>query len=73
MEFVIGILVGGLIGGFICWLFIGHKKPSGKIIIDFRDGDRPPLTLRLEEHIDDIYQKKSIMLKVETHDYKSQD
>lgn len=72
MEFVIGILVGGLAGGFICWLLIGRKKPSGKIIIDFRDVNQTPLTLRLNEHIDDIYQKKSILLAVETHDYESQ-
>ncbi len=69
MEFLIGIFVGGL----LYWLFIGHKKPSGKIVIDFRDVDKPPLELRLTEHIDDIYQKKSIVLTVETHDYKSQE
>lgn len=69
MEFLIGIFVGGL----LYWLFIGHKKPSGKVIIDFRDIDKPPLTLKLDEHIDDIYQKKSIVLTVETHDYESQE
>ena len=69
MEFVIGIFVGGL----LYWLFIGHKKPSGKLIIDFRDIDQPPINLKLDEHIDDIYRKKSILLKVETHDYESQE
>ena len=73
MGFLIGIFFGGLVGGSICWLLIGHKKPSGKVIIDFRDIDQPPLTLRLEEHLDDIYHKKSILLKVEVHDYESQE
>ena len=68
MEFLIGIFVGGL----LYWLIVGHKKPSGKIIIDFRDVAQTPLTLKLDEHIDDIYRKKSILLKVETHDYESQ-
>ena len=69
MEFLIGIFVGGL----LFWLFVDRKKPSGRIIIDFRDVDKPPLTLKLDEHIDDIYSKKSILLKVETHDYESQE
>lgn len=69
MEFLIGIFVGGL----LFWLFVDHKKPSGKIIIDFRDVAKTPLTLKLDEHIDDIYQKKSILLKVETYEYESQE
>lgn len=69
MEFLIGIFVGGL----LFWVFVDRKKPSGKIIIDFRDVAQTPLTLKLDEHIDDIYRKKSILLKVETHDYESQE
>ena len=68
MEFLIGIFVGGL----LFWVFVDRKKPSGKIIIDFKDVSQTPLTLKLDEHIDDIYRKKSILLKVETHDYESQ-
>lgn len=69
MEFLIGIFVGGL----LFWLFVDHKKPSGKLIIDFRDVAKPPINLKLDEHIDDIYGKKSILLKVETYDYESQE
>lgn len=69
MDFLIGIFVGGL----LFWLFVDRKKPSGKIIIDFRDAAATPLTLKLDEHIDDIYMKKSILLKVETYDYESQE
>lgn len=68
MEFLIGIFVGG----FLFWLFVDRKKPSGKIVIDFRDVAETPLSLKLSEHLDDIYRKKSILLKVETHDYESQ-
>lgn len=67
MDFVIGIFVGGL----LFWLFVDRKKPSGKIIIDFRDTAERMLTFRLSEHIDDIYRKKSILLTVETHDFES--
>ena len=69
MDFLIGIFVGGL----LFWLFVDRKKPSGKFIIDFRDIAETPVTLKLDEHIDDIYRKKSILLKVETHDYESQE
>lgn len=69
MEFLIGIFVGA----FLYWLFVGPKKPSGKIVIDFRDVAKPPLSLKLSEHIDDIYRKKSIILTVEAHDYESQE
>ena len=68
MEFLIGIFVGGL----LFWLFVDRKKPSGKIIIDFRDIAETPLTLKLDENIDDIYRKKSILLDVVTYDYESQ-
>lgn len=69
MEFLIGIFVGG----FLFWLFVDRKKPSGKLVIDFRDVATEPIALKLDEHIDDIYGKKSILLKVETHDFESQE
>lgn len=69
MDFLIGIFVGGL----LFWLFVDRKKPSGKIVIDFRDTAENLLTLKFDEHIDDIYEKKSILLTVETHDYEPHD
>lgn len=68
MEFLIGIFVGGL----LFWLFVDRKKPSGTFVIDFRDIAETPCTLKLDEHIDDIYNKKSILLRVKTYDYESQ-
>lgn len=67
--FCIGILVGGV----LFWLFADHKKPSGTLVIDFRDVADHPINLKLSEHIDDIWGKKSILLKVETHDFESQE
>lgn len=69
MEFLIGILVGG----FLFWLFVDRKKPSGTFIIDFRDTAKTPCNLKLDEHLDDIWGKKTILLKVETHDFESQE
>ena len=65
--------IGILVGGFLFWLFVDHKKPSGTLVIDFRDVAVEPINLKLSEHLDDIYGKKSILLKVETHDFESQE
>lgn len=65
--------VGILVGGFLFWLFADRKKPSGTLVIDFRDVADEPINLKLSEHIDDIWGKKSILLKVETHDFESQE
>lgn len=63
MEFLIGIFVGGL----LYWLFFEHKKPSGTFIIDFSDPDKD--VFRLDSlDLNDIYKKKRILLKVETHE-----
>lgn len=69
MEFLIGIFVGG----FLFWLIFDRKKPSGKFIIDFRDSAETLFTVKLTEHVNDIYGKKSILLMVETHDYEPRD
>lgn len=68
MDFLIGIFVGG----FLFWLLFDRKKPSGKFIIDFRDSAETLFTVKLTEHVNDIYDKKSILLMVEAHDYESQ-
>lgn len=64
MEFLIGIFVGGL----LYWLFFEHKKPSGTFIMDFTDPDKDVCRLDLDEDLNDIYKKKQILLKVETHE-----
>lgn len=64
MEFLIGIFVGGL----LYWLFFEHNKPSGTFIMDFTDPDKDVFRLDLDEDLNDIYKKKQILLKVETHE-----
>ena len=66
MDFLIGIFVGGL----LFWLLFDRKKSSGKFIIDFRDSAESVCTLKLSENINAIYEKKLILLEVETHDYE---
>lgn len=68
MDFIIGIFVGGL----LFWLFFDHKKPSGTFIIDFSDVDKDFCTLQLDKDLNELYSKKSILLRVKTFDYNSQ-
>lgn len=69
MEFLIGIFVGGL----LFWLFFDHKKPSGTFVIDFSDAAKDICRLELDEHLDDIYGKKSVLLRVRTIAFQSQE
>lgn len=69
MEFLIGIFVGGL----LFWLFVDHKKPSGTFVIDFSDVNKDVCRLELDEHLDDIYGKKSVLLRVRTIAFQSQE
>lgn len=69
MEFLIGIFVGG----FLFWLFFDHKRPSGTFVIDFSDARKDICRLELDEHLDDIYGKKSVLLRVRTIAFQSQE
>ena len=60
MEFVIGILIAGL----LFWLFIVRKKPSGTFVIDTSDINKDLCTLELDENLNAIYSKKQITLRV---------
>ena len=62
MEFLIGVLAGGL----LFYLFIDRKRPSGCFTIDLRDESKDVYTLNLYEDINDIYCKKHIMLEIKT-------
>ena len=70
MEFVIGIIVGFLIGATSFKLYTDkkNKKVSGSFIMDFTDPMKDICRLELEESLDSIYSKKRISLKVITHD-----
>jgi hypothetical protein len=63
MEFAIGLFVGAL----LFWLFVDRKKVSGEFIIDCSDPLNDEFcTLRLYDHIDTIWNKKTITVKVRT-------
>lgn len=62
MDFVIGILVGGL----LYYVFVDRKKPSGTFIIDLSDPAKDVCRLELDENLNEIYEKKQIILNVKT-------
>lgn len=62
VEFIIGIFVGAL----LFYVFVDRKKPSGTFVIDLSDPDKDVCRLDLHEDLNDIYSKKSIMLKIKT-------
>lgn len=67
MEFILGIFIGGL----LCWLFTDHRKPkaSGTFFIDFSDPLKDICRLELDEDINDIWNKKQIILNVKTREF----
>lgn len=70
MEFVIGVIVGFLIGATSFKLYTDKKskKVSGSFIMDFTDPMKDICRLELEESLDSIYSKKRISLNVITHE-----
>lgn len=74
MEFVIGVIVGFLIGATSFKLYTDkkNKKVSGSFIMDFTDPMKDICRLELEESLDSIYSKKRISLNVITHENSQQ-
>ena len=74
MEFVIGIIIGFLIGATSFKLYTDkkNKKVSGSFIMDFTDPMKDICRLELEESLDSIYSKKRISLNVITHENSQQ-
>lgn len=63
VEFIIGIFVGAL----LFYVFVDRKKPSGTFVFDLSDPDKDDVCrLDLHEDLNDIYSKKSIVLKIKT-------
>lgn len=60
MEFLIGIFVGAL----LCYIFVERKHYSGTFVIDLTENAQEPICLKMDEHLNDIYCKKHITLKV---------
>ena len=74
MEFVIGVIVGFLVGATSFKLYTDkkNKKVSGSFIMDFTDPMKDICRLELEESLDSIYSKKRISLNVITHENSQQ-
>ena len=68
LVFLIGVCVGVLIA-----TILSSKKLSGTFIIDFSDPIKDICRLELDDNLETIYKKKRIVLKVQTHDYISQE
>lgn len=70
MEFIIGLLIGILLG------LIVHKirmpKYVGHLRIDRSDPDSPYLFLELSESFDHVVRSEYVTLKVDTRSYISQ-
>lgn len=66
------LFLGGLFLGIGLTVILGKKqKPSGTFVMDFSDPLKDICRLELAEDLNSIYQKKQIILTVETCDYKS--
>lgn len=74
MEFVIGVIIGFLIGATSFKLYTDkkNKRVSGSFIMDFTDPMKDICRLELEESLDSIYSKKRISLNVITHENSQQ-
>ena len=62
MDFIIGILIGAL----LFYVFGERKKPSGTFVIDLSDPAKDVCRLELDENLNEIYEKKQIILNVKT-------
>lgn len=72
MEFIIGVIVGAILGA---WGYVlTHKKPvpSGTFIMDFSNPDEEFCKLVMDEDLNSIYTKKEIILRIDAKDFDSQ-
>lgn len=67
MEFILGILIGGL----LFWLFFERKKPSGTFVIDLTDPTKDVCRFEMDESLNSIYTKKRIVLNVKVFEDNS--
>ena len=64
MEFLIGILVVAL----LYYVFGERKKASGTFVIDLRDPEKDVCRMEMDESLNDIYEKKRIVLNVRVYE-----
>ena len=68
MDFLIGILIGLYVGVLCSYIFVkikkSKRKPSGRFVMDFSDPTKDICRLELDEDLNSIYTKKSIVLEI---------
>lgn len=69
MEFILGLIVGVVIMHF----YRRPPQPSGTFVMDFSNPDEEFCKLVMDEDLNSIYTKKSIILRVDAKDFNSQD
>ena len=69
MECLIGIVVGAL----LYYVFGERKKASGTFVIDLRDPEKDVCRMEMDESLNDIYEKKRIVLNVRVYEDDSLD
>ncbi len=63
MEFIIGMIVGGI----LYYAFAERKKPVGTFVMDFTDPMKDICRLELDKDLNEIYSKKRIYLRVKIY------
>lgn len=73
LSIVFFLLLGGLIGGTIMLLIVRPDKPVGTLRIDSSDPDGEYMFLELYTHVDNVKNRKQVVLDVNIENYISQD
>lgn len=68
VEFLIGIFVGAL----LYYAFGERKKVSGTFVIDLTDPMKDICRIEMDENLNDIYEKKQILLNVRIYEDDTQ-
>ena len=53
------------------YVFGERKKPSGTFVIDLRDPEKDVCRMEMDESLNDIYEKKQIILNVRVYEEDS--
>ena len=73
MDFILGFLIGGLIGLSIMLISNSktNNKVSGTFVIDLRDPTKDICRFEMDESLNSIYSKKQITLNVKVYEDNS--
>lgn len=72
MDFILGFLIGGLIGLSLMLISTSKtNKVSGTFVIDLRDPTKDICRFEMDESLNSIYSKKQITLNVKVYEDNS--